>query len=367
MLRLADGIGPMPVRARSFTSRAGILLGSAATLVASAFIACNPAPVVVSNANDALLTGQKNAPSASASASTAPPATAKKNDPLLVPDQSIAELPPFACPPEKRFDLLGQTFCVNLERREWHDAEAECQKIGAHLAVMKNSSLPNALRNALISPAGVENFWIGLAEPSEGRWIWSNGTPLRFSAFRRGEPNNAGRGEDCAEWLTSDGRWNDADCFQPRHFLCEGPTPPAGSRIKGITCNGKRFTIEKTDYCLEAPATWDVAQRTCVRNGGELAMVDTDAENNALFKALGSRISASNFWIGLSDEASEGQFRWISGDPLEIPIWRQGEPNNAGGAENCAEWSSTDARWNDLPCRTPLPSLCEKPPVIVSK
>lgn len=366
MPRIAAGIARMSARASVRLRYTGAFLGITAAFLAFAFIACGPAPVVVTNADEALLVRPKIAPSASVSSSAAPPSSAHAKDPLLVPEQTAIELPPFSCPPDKLLDVLGQTFCVILEPRDWHTAESECQKIGAHLAVMKNSSLPNALRDHFISPTGVERFWIGLAEPNEGRWIWSNGTPMRFNAFRRGEPNNAGRGEDCGEWLTEDGRWNDADCFTPRRFLCEAPVPP-NSRAKRLNCNGERFTIEKTDYCLEGPATWEVAQKTCIRDGGELAMIDTDAENNALFKAFGPKIPVGNLWIGLSDEAIEGQFRWISGDLLDFSLWRPGEPNNGDGNEDCTEWLTSDGRWNDLPCTTLRASLCEKPQPIVAK
>jgi hypothetical protein len=368
LANFAADIVSMRIRASSSAICTGSIFAASAAIAAVAFIACGPAPVVVTDADQALVIPKSSA-SAIASANTVPTTntTNTTKPPLLVPDETIANLPPFQCSPDKQLDLLGQTFCVINDAHGWHDAEASCQKIGAHLATMKNSLLPNALRNAIGSPTGVNSFFIGLAEPNEGRWIWSNGTPMRFSAFRRGEPNNAGRGEDCAEWLVEDGRWNDVDCFQPKHFLCEAPAVPAGSRAKGLTCRGQRFTIEKTDYCLESPARWDVAQRTCVQNGGELAMLDTDAENTTLFKHLGVKMALSNIWIGLNDQAIEGQFRWISGEPLEISIWHPGEPNDFEGAEDCVEWVTADARWNDRRCSDALPALCEKPQSSVAK
>lgn len=349
----------MRARASFSPFRAGVAFGGSALVVAIAFMACRPAPVVVTNADEALLVRPQNSASATSSASAKPP-------PLLVPEQTARELPPFSCPPDRTIELLGSTFCVVLEPRNWHDAEAHCQDIGAHLAVMKNSSLPNALRQAMVSPTEVERFWIGLAEPTEGRWIWSNGAPMKFAAFRKGEPNNAGRGEDCGEWVVEDGGWNDGDCFRPLHFLCEAPTSPPGSRVKAMACPGKRFTIGKTDYCLQGPATWEVAQKTCFRDGGELAMIDTEAENASLFEHLGAKFVVANVWIGLSDEADEGQFRWISGDPLESSAWRTGEPNNVGN-EDCVEWIASDGRWNDLPCSISRPSLCEKPAPVVAQ
>jgi Lectin C-type domain len=354
----------MGIRSASSLISTGGVLGGCLAIATFSFLACGPAPVVVTDANQALLITPKS--SASATTTAVPTASAKK-DPLLVPDETLPDLPPFQCAPDKQLVMFGQIFCVATEARSWHDAEAACQKIGAHLATMENSSLPNALRQAIVSPIGTDRFWIGLAEPNEGRWLWSNGTPMRFSAFRSGEPNNSGGNEDCAEWLTEDGRWNDVDCFQPRPFLCEAPAVPPGSRAKSLKCDGQLFKIDKTDYCLERPARWDIAQKICVQNGGELAMIDSDAENNTLFKRLGARIPVTNLWIGLNDEAIEGRFQWMSGEVVRTNLWHSGEPNNFQGNEDCVEWVTSDGRWNDRPCTDSLPALCEKPPAIVGK
>ncbi len=350
--------------------RNSLILTSAAVTVTFAFAACGTGPAVVTNADDAL--GIRPATSAStlpaASASAAAPITSASAKPLLVAAPGPRELPPFSCAPERQLDILGATFCVIPDARNWHDAEAVCQDHGGHLAVVRNASFSNALRTAAISATGVDRFWIGLAEPSEGRWLWSNGTPAKFFAWGSGEPNNfGGRGEDCGDWETLSGRWNDANCFTTMHFMCEGKTPPRGSRTKPIACTGKRFTVGQSDYCLQGPATWGDAQKQCVKDGGELAMMDSAEENAALFRALGAKVPAGNLWVGLTDEAVEGQFQWVSGDPVEAVLWRPGEPNNSGGNEDCTEWIPSDGLWNDVECRTNLPSLCERPATTIAK
>lgn len=365
MRRNAGGIGIMRVRDSFSALRAALLSGCFVASGALVFIACGPAPVVVTDADQALVGRPKATASASSSASAVTVGTNKKT-PLLVPDETLAVLPPFTCPADKQIDLLGQTFCILESARNWHDSEAFCQKIGAHLAVMKNTSVATVLRKAVGSPAGVPRFWIGLAEASEGRWVWADGTPMKFSAFRSGEPNNAGRGEDCAEWSVADGRWNDADCFQSLPFLCEAPSVAPGSRAKGMLCRGDLFKVGKTDYCLVTPTPWAVAQQTCIQDGGELAKLDSEAENTALFNQLKAKMPVGNLWIGLSDEAIEGDFRWISGDPLVKKAWRTGEPNNLGD-EDCVEWVLEDGLWNDVPCSIERQALCEKPQPAVGK
>ena len=58
-------------------------------------------------------------------------------------------------------------------------------------------------------------------------------------------------------------------------------------------------------------------------------------------------------WIGLTDEAQEGTFRWVTGEPLTFTRWIPGEPNNAGDEDYVFYQRSSglgnDFGWNDFP------------------
>lgn len=60
------------------------------------------------------------------------------------------------------------------------------------------------------------NSWIGglqppdTGEPNAG-WEWVTGEAWSFTSWAGGEPNDSG-GEDCAQWWTPDGTWNDISC-----------------------------------------------------------------------------------------------------------------------------------------------------------
>lgn len=50
----------------------------------------------------------------------------------------------------------------------------------------------------------------------------SNGLPFTYTAWRKGEPNNDGPGEDCVQVNKStDAGWNDHNCDVHFNFVCE--------------------------------------------------------------------------------------------------------------------------------------------------
>lgn len=89
---------------------------------------------------------------------------------------------------------------------------------------------------------------------------------------------------------------------------------------------------------------WQAAKAHCEALGGYLAVIENEAEANFVQEIAGDQ----PVWIGLSDHAQEGQWRWVNGKPLTYTRWAEGEPNNAGGAENYAGLFH-DGRWNDFP------------------
>jgi hypothetical protein len=275
------------------------------------------------------------------------------------PEAQVA-LGPFDCAQGVDVRAAGRRYCMYNQLSSWPDAEARCVAHGGHLATIPGPDVTATLFQALGARPGPSGFWIGLAEPAEGRWLWASGAPVSFSAWNPGEPNNSGGNENCGEWLLTGARWNDIDCATRRGFLCE---TKVGNGKSGLAC-AHQLTAFGSAFCLvqSSPSTWEEAQHLCTAAGGNLAVLDSEAKNQALATALGASPTQAtvSLWIGLNDRVREGDFRWIDGEPVTHTAWRGGEPNNQGD-EDCAEWSPSDGRWNDLPCATQIGSLCQAP------
>ena len=94
--------------------------------------------------------------------------------------------------------------------------------------------------------------------------------------------------------------------------------------------------------------TWSDARFSCEKAGGYLVTVTSAAERDFLVKRFfaGSRQS---FWAGATDSETEGQWKWLTGEPFAFADWRKGEPNDEKG-EDCLELPVYfDYQWNDVP------------------
>jgi hypothetical protein len=83
--------------------------------------------------------------------------------------------------------------------------------------------------------------------------------------------------------------------------------------------------------------SWDDARSNALGAGGYLATI-TSGEENTFVTNLVPTTSDSTAWLGASDIALEGSFRWMdgpeAGSTLTYTNFAPGEPNNVGGTEH---------------------------------
>jgi len=88
---------------------------------------------------------------------------------------------------------------------------------------------------------------------------------------------------------------------------------------------------------------------------GHLVTVTSAAEEN--FLAANFPLGTVRYWVGGTDEGSEGDWYWITGEPWGYENWGPGEPNG-DATENCIEYQPVNVvQWNDLTCQAGIPDL----------
>lgn len=110
----------------------------------------------------------------------------------------------------------------------WEKAKNYCESLGGHLAVI-NDAAENAVLFNYMKSQGYGSAYFGLSDAvREGKWTWVDGTPVNYTNWANGEPNNEGANENYAEfyWKFNDGKWNDGNFKKGTDrdttaFICE--------------------------------------------------------------------------------------------------------------------------------------------------
>jgi uncharacterized repeat protein (TIGR02543 family) len=81
---------------------------------------------------------------------------------------------------------------------------------------------------------------------------------------------------------------------------------------------------------IEGSFTWHEAKADAEARGGRLAVLDTQEKIDEVDAFIRSRGTWPEMWIGLNDEAQEGNWNWITGIAVSNAPWSPSEPNGSG-------------------------------------
>ncbi len=111
-------------------------------------------------------------------------------------------------------------------------------------------------------------------------------------------------------------------------------------------------------HLCEWRMSWREASDFCVRKGLKLAAFDNGEQSSSVFEAA-KELDDNRWWIGASDLAVEGIWRWSSGKELTWSHWDDGQPNDNQCGQDCAALDDVgDGRWVDAHCEQHFPFVC---------
>ena len=232
----------------------------------------------------------------------------------------------------------------------WYAAQEACRALDAcsHLATPSNKLTYLALfqfyRPNALEWIGAEDLdGDGIVGTTDGGGTW---TPPLVSLAAKGPV------------LLPTGYRQEVHRTTPTHgavhrYVCESKQR---CRV-GKPCPDGWFMFDRYCYLHIAEArTWDNANAHCASlgPGGRLA----SPWNNAIWSVLWQQFFSSNgghVYMGAYDTGHEGSWRTLDGGNVHVS-WSGGQPDNAGGIENCLEMIGQYA--NDIPCHAERQSIC---------
>ncbi|KAM9363506.1 C-type lectin domain family 4 member E-like [Symphorus nematophorus] len=102
---------------------------------------------------------------------------------------------------------------------------------------------------------------------------------------------------------------------------------------------------------------WSDSKKFCKDRDAHLVIISNDEEQKFV-SSLKQRV-----WIGLTDEETEGVWKWVDGTEVTKKYWGNKQPDNAGKGEHCVEIYTVFGpfkNWNDMRCWTKSNFICEK-------
>lgn len=147
-----------------------------------------------------------------------------------------------------------------------------------------------------------------------------------------------------------------------------GAMPGDAGPVPACMTSGDYEDRQGTDHryrFVQQGAVYDQAYAACSADGAHLVVVDDQAENDY----LAARV-VDHTWIGLDDYTVEGEFVWVTGQPLAAlhDEFKTGEPSDSA-TEDCTEMDGVDPEiglWNDNNCDNRRDFVCECEPSYVA-
>ncbi|XP_043215349.1 uncharacterized protein LOC122378396 [Amphibalanus amphitrite] len=204
----------------------------------------------------------------------------------------------------------------------------------------------------------------------------------------RGEmvPASGGRAADSAlmnSWPATDAETCQLMCTVELHCLAAELTADSCSLFsQGITKSADNNSSQSWAKLLEGPpgirpeelfhfnGTWFIntvtppldyltASGFCAERGGIVWPGGSADAERALERAGLLPPPPDNFWLGLDDITSEGQFMRSDGRPATDIRWSSNQPDNFQDNENCVESWEIGSAWNDVECGAQRRFVCQ--------
>jgi hypothetical protein len=106
-----------------------------------------------------------------------------------------------------------------------------------------------------------------------------------------------------------------------------------------------------TYYLTEGGLTFFEVRDLATLIDGHLVVIEDAEEQAWIEENLVAPTSTGSFWIGLTDELTEGTYQWETGDPLGYMHWAPGQPVNSEAVDHVVMWS--DGEWVTREATTP--------------
>ncbi|XP_067684816.1 alpha-N-acetylgalactosamine-specific lectin-like [Haliotis asinina] len=122
--------------------------------------------------------------------------------------------------------LLNICYQLHLDKISYDDALADCTSRGEHFAVIDNADKQNHVVKQIKSSSAARTFSYfldGSDAANEGQWVFHDGRPMTYFAWRSGNPTGSAGEKDyiVASKLDNAFLWRDGRQTEEKNYICQ--------------------------------------------------------------------------------------------------------------------------------------------------
>jgi len=218
----------------------------------------------------------------------------------------------------------------------WTEAKLDAEKRGGHLATFTDEEEKLNVYNDLDlnNKTDLKYLWVG-ARKINNQPEWITGEDFVFSIL---DPNT----EDEYIYIDLTRGLQFTDGKDERNYL-------GYVTIGGYILQSPTYSLIKGNF------TWTEAKLDAEKRGGHLATITSKVEQDIITALVSA--AKSDAWIGGTDEGSEGNWKWITGESWGYQNWDDEEPNGGQNENHLNVWGTSTGEnqaggdlgtWNDF-------------------
>lgn len=161
-------------------------------------------------------------------------------------------------------------YFLNQQSLSGSAAQAFAQNLGANLVSIQSQDENDCIVSSLVNlglNSAADVIWIGYNdETTEGTFAWYDQSPITYTNWASGEPNNTGGDEDCVQ-IYPNGGWNDLPCGigNARSIIEVNLCPVMNAGADQVICLGETVNLDAGNTILgSSPYTyaWNTGAQT---------------------------------------------------------------------------------------------------------
>ncbi|CAJ0951978.1 unnamed protein product, partial [Mesorhabditis belari] len=216
-------------------------------------------------------------------------------------------------------EIPEENTCIQMSTADLAHLQAlrDCQTKAASLVKITDAFMNAAVAVESMTFVNGRLTLIGVEKMSNGEWAYSDGTPLRYTKWKSGEPNN---GYACTAIDPRTALWQTVNCTQLMPYVCGKQDNDAPCDLDWLYSVDTNFCYYLKNFTATDGQHWDLfnftqAEGECLASTYNLASLTTAGN--------GDPCNYGQAWIGLSYYKQSELYAWTDNtfvDYIGLPV-----------------------------------------------